>query len=84
MTPTLLNSINDKDKLYKQWKKDEKNRSKKREFTDYQRILKNELQSAKKRSEYNQIKNADSKQMWQYVHRKLEIMLKDRNIIRKF
>ena len=83
MTPALLNSINYKDKLYKQWKKDEENQSKKREFTDYQKNLKNKLRVVKNRFDYNQINNADSKRMWQYVHRKLENNSKDRTTRRR-
>ena len=65
--------------LDKRWKKDEENQIKKREFTDYQRILKNTLQAAENKFDYNQINDPDSKQMWQYVYRKLENNPKDRN-----
>ena len=66
--------------LYKRWKKNKKKKqTKKQESTDYQRILKNNLRAAKNKFDYNQINDPDSKQMWQYVHRKLENKPKDRN-----
>ena len=76
MTPALLNLIENKNKLYKEWDKDKTNELNKTNFLTYDKILKSLIRAAKNRYEYKQLSSSISKKMWQYVHSKLDINLK--------
>lgn len=80
ITLGLINSVNVKDKLYRIWKNDLNNLTKKDQYLNYEKVLKSLLRSAKNKFERNQIQNADSKKMWKYVHSKLETQFKNRQI----
>ena len=49
MIPALLNSIETKNKLYKEWDKDRTNELNKNEFFTYEKILKSLIRDAKNR-----------------------------------
>lgn len=72
ITPALINSVNEKNKLYKIWKSDICDNVKKEQYLQYERRLNNVLQSAKNRYDQKLIQGADTKKMWQYVNNRLD------------
>ena len=52
MTPALLNSIESKNKLYKEWDKDRTNELNRNKFLTYEKVLKSLIRAAKNRYEY--------------------------------
>lgn len=71
ITPALINSVNTKDKLYKEWKKDVDNFIKKECYMKYEKKLKSLLRHAKNQWEIKQIQKSDPKNLWKYVNNKL-------------
>lgn len=80
ITPSLINLVNTKNKLYKAWKKNQEDVEKKETYMRYEKCLKSVLNAAKLKYEEKQLRNLDSKKMWQYVNKKLERILKNRQI----
>lgn len=67
----MINQVNYKNKLYKIWKRDPSNLSKKEKFMNYEKSLKRALITAKIQNEYRSLQNLDTKGMWRYVQLKL-------------
>ena len=105
MTSVLVNSVNTKNKLYKDWKnelsksqnitnqvgnsnqnEDQVNQHqqlvnlKRKKFLNYETVLKRLLRTARNLHKQKQLQKADSKDLWEYVHAKLDLKQKSKKI----